>query len=76
MVIWDVGTAANYRCAAYFDLRVLDSGPTGNAERLFVGGDTYNGIFMIVIDIYKMTSELRKPPICLSSLKYVLTTVL
>ena len=31
MVIWDVGTAANYRCASYFDLRVLDSGPTGNS---------------------------------------------
>lgn len=29
VVVWDNGTAANYRCAGAFDLRVLDSAPTG-----------------------------------------------
>lgn len=27
--MWDNGTAANYRCAGAFDLRILDSAPTG-----------------------------------------------
>ena len=26
VVVWDNGTAANYRCSGAFDLRVLDSG--------------------------------------------------
>ncbi|KAL9702341.1 hypothetical protein quinque_005859 [Culex quinquefasciatus] len=29
VVVWDNGTAANYRCAGAFDLRILDSAPTG-----------------------------------------------
>lgn len=29
VVVWDNGTAANYRCAGAYDLRVLDSAPTG-----------------------------------------------
>lgn len=29
VVVWDNGTAANYRCAGAYDLRVLDSSPTG-----------------------------------------------
>ncbi|XP_066272663.1 E3 ubiquitin-protein ligase MIB1-like isoform X1 [Branchiostoma lanceolatum] len=29
VVVWDNGTAANYRCAGAFDLRMLDSSPTG-----------------------------------------------
>ncbi|XP_020283075.1 E3 ubiquitin-protein ligase MIB1 [Pseudomyrmex gracilis] len=29
VVVWDNGTAANYRCAGSFDLRILDSAPTG-----------------------------------------------
>ncbi|CAG7731706.1 unnamed protein product [Allacma fusca] len=29
VVVWDNGTAANYRCAVAFDLRILDSAPTG-----------------------------------------------
>lgn len=27
--VWDNGTAANYRCSGCFDLRILDSSPTG-----------------------------------------------
>lgn len=34
VVVWDNGTAANYRCSGAYDLRILDSAPTG--ER---GGD-------------------------------------
>ena len=30
MVVWDNGTAANYRCAGAYDLRVIDNAPTGN----------------------------------------------
>ncbi len=29
VVVWDNGTAANYRCAGAFDLRAWDSAPTG-----------------------------------------------
>jgi len=29
LVVWDNGTAANYRCGGPFDLRVLDSAPAG-----------------------------------------------
>ncbi|XP_070491410.1 E3 ubiquitin-protein ligase mind-bomb-like isoform X1 [Chironomus tepperi] len=29
VVVWDGGTAANYRCAGSYDLRILDSAPTG-----------------------------------------------
>ena len=28
VVVWDNGTAANYRCSGAYDLRVLDSAPT------------------------------------------------
>ena len=29
VIVWDNGTAANYRCSGAYDLRILDSGPTG-----------------------------------------------
>uniref|UniRef100_A0A146LRU8 RING-type E3 ubiquitin transferase n=1 Tax=Lygus hesperus TaxID=30085 RepID=A0A146LRU8_LYGHE len=29
VVVWDNGTAANYRCAGDYDLRIFDSSPTG-----------------------------------------------
>lgn len=29
VVVWDNGTAANYRCAGAYDLRLFDSSPTG-----------------------------------------------
>uniref|UniRef100_A0A915J104 Uncharacterized protein n=1 Tax=Romanomermis culicivorax TaxID=13658 RepID=A0A915J104_ROMCU len=29
LVVWDYGTAANYRCSLAYDLRILDSSPTG-----------------------------------------------
>lgn len=29
LVVWDNGTAANYRCSPSFDLRILDSAPAG-----------------------------------------------
>ncbi|CAH0390695.1 unnamed protein product [Bemisia tabaci] len=29
VIVWDNGTAANYRCAGAYDLRILDSAPTG-----------------------------------------------
>ena len=29
VVVWDNGTAANYRCSGAFDIRIMDSGPTG-----------------------------------------------
>jgi len=28
-VVWDNGTAANYRCGVNFDLRMVDNAPTG-----------------------------------------------
>ena len=34
VVVWDNGTAANYRCSGAYDLRVLDSGPSGKMEVL------------------------------------------
>lgn len=32
VVVWDNGTAANYRCSGAYDVRILDSAPTGNFE--------------------------------------------
>ena len=32
VVVWDNGTAANYRCAGAYDLRILDSAPTGKHD--------------------------------------------
>lgn len=29
VVVWDNGTAANYRCSGTYDLRIIDSAPTG-----------------------------------------------
>ena len=29
VVVWDNGTAANYRCSGAYDLRILDLGPAG-----------------------------------------------
>ncbi|ESO07042.1 hypothetical protein HELRODRAFT_191290 [Helobdella robusta] len=29
VVVWDNGTAANYRCSGSYDLRIIDSAPTG-----------------------------------------------
>ena len=36
VVVWDNGTAANYRCAGAFDLRILDSAPTGETMALSI----------------------------------------
>jgi len=33
LVVWDNGTAANYRCGGPFDLRVLDSAPAGQFDK-------------------------------------------
>lgn len=33
VVVWDNGTAANYRCSGAYDLRILDSAPTGEHGR-------------------------------------------
>ena len=35
VVVWDNGTAANYRCSGAYDVRILDSAPTGNLVRRF-----------------------------------------
>ena len=34
LVVWDNGTAANYRCASNFDLRILDNASAG--ERFYL----------------------------------------
>ena len=36
MVLWDNGTAANYRCLTHFDVRVLDSAPAGRTVLHYV----------------------------------------
>lgn len=33
VVVWDNGTAANYRCSGTYDLRIIDSAPTGSVRR-------------------------------------------
>ena len=33
VVVWDNGTAANYRCSGAYDLRIIDSAPT---VRIFI----------------------------------------
>lgn len=37
VVVWDNGTAANYRCSGAYDLRILDSAPTGECRPLVSG---------------------------------------
>lgn len=37
VVVWDNGTAANYRCSGAYDLRILDSAPTGESWPLGPG---------------------------------------
>ena len=37
VVVWDNGTAANYRCSGAYDLRILDSAPTGKSWPLAQG---------------------------------------
>lgn len=34
VVVWDNGTAANYRCSGQYDLRMLDSAPSGKLNRI------------------------------------------
>lgn len=36
VVVWDNGTAANYRCSGIYDLRILDSSPTGKFSILYM----------------------------------------
>ena len=36
VVVWDNGTAANYRCSGIYDLRILDSSPTGKMQTCFL----------------------------------------
>lgn len=36
VVVWDNGTAANYRCSGAYDVRVLDSAPTGKSELVLI----------------------------------------
>jgi len=31
VVVWDNGTAANYRCSGAYDVRIFDSAPTGTS---------------------------------------------
>lgn len=31
LVLWDNGTAANYRCSTHSDVRILDSAPAGES---------------------------------------------
>lgn len=40
VVVWDNGTAANYRCHGAHDLRILDSGPAGSYVNHIVDDDT------------------------------------
>lgn len=35
VVVWDNGTAANYRCSGAYDLRILDSAPTGVFSEIY-----------------------------------------
>lgn len=48
VVVWDNGTAANYRCAGAYDLRVLDSAPTGPVVISFSPYGTTNSLIFTV----------------------------
>lgn len=47
LVVWDNGTAANYRCGGPFDLRVLDSAPAGQC-----GGSIRSSIFLVMFNTF------------------------
>ena len=44
VVVWDNGTAANYRCAGAYDLRVIDSAPTGDTASMFTATDSHPSV--------------------------------
>ncbi len=41
VVVWDNGTAANYRCSGAYDVRILDSAPTGKFQQLLLFLSTF-----------------------------------
>lgn len=58
VVVWDNGTAANYRCAGAFDLRIVDSAPTGALSALFyLVTRTYNTCLWLMLVMYSCISE-------------------
>ena len=48
VVVWDNGTAANYRCAGAYDLRILDSAPTGKYESVYIITDLHMVKYIVV----------------------------
>jgi hypothetical protein len=52
VVVWDNGTAANYRCAVAYDLRILDSAPTG------CGGGGLFYLYCVVIVVHRNCKEM------------------
>lgn len=45
LVVWDNGTAANYRCASHFDLRVFDNAATGTSFSTVYRTSNYSDAF-------------------------------
>lgn len=59
VVVWDNGTAANYRCAGSYDLRILDSSPTGMQQ----------GFSKISVEINKPSGNIVWLRVCFRDLK-------
>ena len=66
VVVWDNGTAANYRCSGAYDLRNLDSAPTG-VKHDGTMCDTCHQV-CITIQLYQLKverrSELKNKDLC------------
>lgn len=58
VVVWDNGTAANYRCSGAYDVRILDSAPTGN----------FGCCFQVVLSFYRSLHQIGSVTLQSSSL--------
>ena len=65
VVVWDNGTAANYRCSGAFDLRILDSAPTGiKHDGTMCDTCRQQPIFGIRYDIVGLNKSISIPATC------------
>ena len=47
VIVWDNGTAANYRCSGQFDLRILDSAASGCFSVILLNIYFVKGVFTV-----------------------------
>lgn len=51
VVVWDNGTAANYRCSGAYDLRIVESAPTGKYFLILIRRSFVRGSLTITVSL-------------------------